>query len=214
MPQAVKTEIVKASDPEAVRKAADAVLSGGVIVYPTETLYGIGGLALNKQAARRVSEIKQRPEGKPFPVLVGDMETLCRHFVISEKQANAYREMLPLPLTLVLREKKAGAFPPEVSKDGRTAVRIPGGEFARRLFEILQEPLISSSANISGSENLLSGSEAACVFRGKVELVVDSGNLPPSEGSAIVSLTEKTPEILRDGDLEPEQLKEFLRWLS
>ncbi|WP_462136971.1 L-threonylcarbamoyladenylate synthase [Candidatus Mycalebacterium sp.] len=210
----VETEIVKASDPDTARKAAEVVLSGGIIVYPTETLYGIGGLALKSAVARRVSEVKQRPEGKPFSVLVGDMETLRRHFVISEKQADAYRKMLPLPLTLVLREKKAGMFPPEVSKDGQTAVRISGGEFARRLFEILKEPLISSSANISGSENPLSGSEAARIFSGKVELIVDYGNLPSSQGSAIVSLAEETPKILRDGDLEPEQLKDFLQWLS
>ncbi len=210
----VETKIVKASDPDAARKAAEVVLSGGIIVYPTETLYGIGGLALRCGAAQRVSEIKQRQEGKPFSVLVGDMEMLHRHFFISEKQADAYGKMLPLPLTLVLRGKTSGAFPPEVSKDGQTAVRISGGEFVQRLFEVLKEPLISSSANISGSENLLSGSEAARIFSGKVELIVDSGNLPSSQGSAIVSLAGKTPEILRDGDLEPEQLKDFLQWLS
>ena len=210
----VKTEVIKAGDPSAAEKAARAVCGGAVIVCPTETLYGIGGLALNREAARKTSDIKRRPPGKPLSVLVRNMEMLLRHFTLTEKQAAAYERMLPLPLTLVLRPREAGAFPPETSKDGHTAARVSGGEFVRRLFELIDEPLISSSANISGEPVVKDGERAERVFGGKVELIVDSGNLPPSEGSAIVSLAGEKPEILRHGDLSPEQLSEFLQWLS
>jgi len=209
-----ETLTVKASDPDAVRKAARTILSGGIIIYPTETLYGIGGLALNRQSAQRVSEVKKRPPDKPLPVLVRDGEMLRRYFIITEKQQEAYQKMLPLPLTLVLRTQGKGVFPPQVSADGRTAVRISAGSFVRRIFDLLDEPLISSSANTSGEANVRNGGEAAEIFRGRVELIVDSGNLRPSEGSAIVSLADKTPAILRHGDLKPEQLSEFLKWLS
>ncbi len=212
--KADKTRTIKASDPNAAEKAAQVILSGGIIVYPTETLYGIGGLALRRDVAERVSEIKQRPPDKPFPVLVKDEKMLAGHFLISGKQMEAYKKILPLPVTLVLRERKTGLFPPQVSKDGQTAVRISHGEFVRRLFARLNEPIISSSANISGKENLSGGAQAERIFGGRVELIVDSGNLPPSEGSAIVSLAEKPPKILRNGDIEPEQLSEFLKWLS
>ncbi len=212
--RAVKTATVKASDPTAASKAIEAVLSGGVIVYPTETLYGIGGLASRRDVAQRVSEIKQRPSDKPLPVLVKDGEMLAEYFLITEKQMRAYKKMLPLPLTLVLRNRKTGLLSPQVSKDGQTAVRISGGEFVRALFAVLREPLISTSANISGAENLFGGAQAERIFNGGVELIVDSGNLPPSEGSAIVSLVGKSPEIIRTGDLGPEQLSEFLIWLS
>lgn len=216
MPQrkTVKTVTVKSSDEDAHEKASNVVLSGGVIVYPTETLYGIGGLALRRDVAKRVSEIKERPPDKPLPVLVKDEHMLSEYFVISAKQMEAYKKALPLPLTLVLRNRKAGLFPPEVSKEGQTAVRISGGGFVRRLFARLHGPLISSSANISGAQNLSDAGRAARIFGGKVELIVDSGNLPPSEGSAIVSLAGKSPRILRKGDLEPGQLEEFLKWLS
>jgi len=210
----LKTAIVKTSEPDAALKAAETVLSGGVIVYPTETLYGIGGLASRPEVAERVSAIKQRPPDKPLPVLVKDLEMLAGYFVISRKQTEAYKKILPLPLTLVLRNRKTAQFPPQVSKDGQTAARISSGEFVRSLFALLNEPLISSSANISGSENLSGGERAAEIFGGKVELIVDSGNLPVSEGSAIVNLSGKSPEILREGDIEPEQLRGFLRWLS
>lgn len=210
----VKTEVIKAGDPLAAQKAAGALNGGGVIIFPTETLYGIGGLALNRRAAGRTSGIKRRPPDKPFPVLVRDMEMLSRYFTVTEKQAAAYERMLPLPLTLVLRPRRAGEFPPEVSKDGLTAARVSCGEFVRRLFELIDEPLTASSANISGAPNIKDGGEAERVFGGRVELIVDSGNLPPSEGSAIVSLAGKRPEILRVGDPGPEKLSEFLQWLS
>ena len=210
----VETEVIKAGDPLAAGKAARAVCGGAVIVYPTETLYGIGGLALNRGAARRTSDIKRRPPGKPFPVLVRDVEMLSRYFTVTDRQAAAYERMLPLPLTLVLRPKRPGAFPPETSKNGATAARVSRGEFVRRLFELIDEPLISSSANISGGPGVKDGQDAERVFGGGVELIVDSGNLPPSEGSAIVSLAGEKPEILRSGDLGPEQLGEFLQWLS
>ncbi len=210
----VKTETVKTSEPGAAQKAARAVLSGGVVVYPTETLYGIGGLASRRDVAARVSRIKKRPDGKPFPVLARDIGMLSRYFVISEKQKDAYRKMFPLPLTLVLRCKNTDFFPPQISKDGKTAVRVSHGEFVRGLFELLDEPLISSSANISGGQNLSCGEEAGRIFGGTVELIVDSGNLPPSKGSAIADLTGETPEILRKGDLDTEQTSEFLKWLS
>ncbi len=209
-----ETKTVKSSDPDAAEKAAQTVLAGGIIIYPTETLYGIGGLALNRHVAQRVSDIKKRPPDKPLPVLVRDEKMLRRYFIITEKQKEAYKKILPLPVTLVLRLREKGIFPPQVSADGLTAVRISGGDFVRRIFDLLDEPLISSSANPSGEPNLRTGAAAAEIFGGRVELIVDSGNLRPSEGSAIVSLADNTPKILRHGDLKPEQMSEFVKWLS
>ncbi|MGI9558621.1 MAG: L-threonylcarbamoyladenylate synthase [Thermodesulfobacteriota bacterium] len=211
---AVKTRIIGAAQERAEEIAAETVFAGGVIVYPTETLYGIGGLALDRGVARRVSDIKRRPPDKPLSVLVKDTEMLSRYFQITEKQTDAIKKILPLPVTVVLNAAEGVQFPPEVSNNGQTAARVSCGEFVGKLFSLLDEPLISSSANISGSANISNGSEAEKIFGGKVELIVDSGNLPPSQGSAIINLTGKKPGVLRRGDIEPEKLSDFLKWLS
>ena len=210
----VKTHIVKADDPDAAEAAARVLQGGGVIIYPTETLYGIGGFARNRETAKRVSALKMRPPDKPLSVLVRDVETLKRHFIITQKQADAYEKILPLPVTLVLETREPDAFAPDTVRDGRTAVRVSSGEFAARLFKRTDEPVISTSANISGAPAVADGAEAEAVFGGEVELIVDSGNLPPSEGSAIVEFADGRPQILRGGDLKSGQLNEFLRWLS
>jgi L-threonylcarbamoyladenylate synthase len=81
-----------------------------------------------------------------------------------------------------------------------------------RLFDLLDQPITSTSANISGEENLFNIGEIRKTFEGKVELIVDSGNLPPSKGSTVVDLTINPPLIIREGDISKEELQEFLEW--
>ena len=94
---------------------------------------------------------------------------------------------------------------------GKVAVRISNHPFVRRLFELISEPLTSTSANISGEENLFNFNEIYGTFKGKVDLIVDSGNLSPSKGSTVIDLTVKPPRIVREGDISREALREFVR---
>ena len=182
------TEIVNQNEETSAGRAAAALRSGGVIVYPTETLYGIGALLSNKEGIKRIFEIKGRPSGKPFPILVGDMKMLEETVKLNKAARKLAREYLPGALTMILKGKRD--LPGELTSGGdKAAVTISGHEFVSKLFEIIEEPLISTSANISGGENLTDFEDIRRVFEGKVDLIVNSGKISASKGSTIVDMT-------------------------
>ncbi|HVY54564.1 MAG TPA: L-threonylcarbamoyladenylate synthase [Thermodesulfobacteriota bacterium] len=200
--------MIGASDPEAPEKAASILRSGGVIVYPTETLYGIGALASNGTSVERVFEIKGRPHASPIPVLGRDLGMLEEVAEFNAAARLLAENFWPGALTLVLKDK--GKLPELITAGtGKTAVRVSAHPFVARLFKELDGPLTSTSANPSGGGNLLEFSHIYREFNGRVELIIDSGNIPPSKGSTVVDVTTTPPEILREGDLSISKLKEF-----
>jgi L-threonylcarbamoyladenylate synthase len=199
------TEVVKENNPESSQRAASVLREGGIIIYPTETLYGIGALALNEESVKRIFNIKERFYGKPIPILVKDREMLSRFVEVTEKASQLIDKFLPGPLTLVLRQKENLPDPISVGT-GKVAVRISSHPFVRRLFTFISEPLTSTSANVSGEENLFNFDEIYGTFSGKVDLIVDSGSLPPSKGSTVIDLTAKPPRIVREGDIRRDML--------
>lgn len=205
------TEVVKENNPESSQKAASVLREGEIIIYPTETLYGMGALALNEESVKKIFKIKERSYGKPIPILVKDEEMLSRFVEVTEEASRLIDKFLPGPLTLVLRQKKN--LPDLISAGTRkAAVRISNYRFVRRLFDFVSEPLTSTSANLSGEGNLFNFDEIYRTFKGEVALIVDSGSLPQSRGSTVIDLTVKPPRIVREGDISKDVLKEFFRW--
>jgi L-threonylcarbamoyladenylate synthase len=181
---------------------------GGIIIYPTETLYGIGALALSEKPVERVFDIKGRPHGNPIPVLGRDRKMLEELVEFNEAALGLAENFWPGPLTLVLKDK--GKLPALITAGtGKAAVRVSANPFVMSLFNELDCPLTSTSANPSGGENLLEFDYIFRTFDGKVELIIDSGNIPPSKGSTIVDATTTPPVILREGDVTSRRLKEF-----
>ncbi len=177
-------------------------------MYPTETLYGLGCLAFNRKACRELVEIKRRSESKGLIVLVKDEKMLEEHFHIPEELLKRYAHCKK-PLTLILKPKSV--FPEEVSgKRESVAVRISTSPFVKRLLGTVDEPITSTSANISGGENSNRISDICGIFAGKIDVIVDSGNLPESAGSAIVNLTTAPPVIIREGDLSVAEIEKIL----
>ena len=203
----IPTDMIGASDPEAPGKAASILRSGGVIVYPTETLYGIGALVSNDKSVERVFEIKVRPLASPIPVLGKDRAMLEEVAEFNAAARLLAEKFWPGPLTLVLKDK--GRLPRLITAGtGKVAVRVSAHPFVARLFDLLEGPLTSTSANPSGSDNLLDFINIYRAFNGHVELIIDSGNIPTSKGSTVVDVTTTPPEILRQGDLAISKLKE------
>ena len=203
------TEVISANNPESGQKAARALNGGGVIVYPTETLYGIGAFALLDEPVERIFEIKGRPHGKPIPVLIKDLEMMEQMAEITPVALSLAERFWPGALTLILKQK--AAMPELVTcGTGKIALRISANPFVQSLFKLINEPLTSTSANMSGGENINKSEDLLDTFNGKVDLIVDSGNIPVSKGSTIVDLTLDPPEILRVGDISPEKIKEFI----
>ena len=202
------TEIIKENHPLVFDKISECLTGGGVIIYPTETLYGIGCLAFNREACQRIVKIKQRSGDKGLIVLIRDTEMLDRHFHVPAGVLERYSRNQK-PLTLILRPKSA--FPEEVS-GGRDSVaaRISPSPFVKEVLSRVGEPITSTSANISGRGNSNRFTDIRRDFPSGIDVIVDSGTLPPSMGSAIVNLTTPSPEIIREGDLSVTEIKEIL----
>ena len=201
--------VVKEENPDSPKIAASVLNNGGIIIYPTETLYGLGALALDEESVNNIFSIKGRIHGNPIPILVRDKEMLSEYVVVTDEANRLIEKFLPGPLTLVLKEKKN--LPHFISAGtGNIAIRISRHPFVRRLFDLLSQPITSTSANISDQQNLFSFDEIYKTFSNKVELIVDSGNLPRSKGSTVIDLTVKPALLIREGDISGERLKEFI----
>ncbi len=183
-------------------------MDGGVVAYPTETLYGLGCIAFDQDACEKVVDVKYRSISKGLIVLVKDKEMLNEHFNISQDLLHRYSGS-GKPITLVL--KPICDFPEQVSGNrDSVAVRISPSPFVRKLFDYIEEPITSTSANISGSDNSNRFEDVARDFTGKIDVLVDSGNLPKSGGSAIVDVTTSPPVIIRQGDLSLSEIEKII----
>jgi L-threonylcarbamoyladenylate synthase len=197
-------------DPDAHLDAVVAHLrAGGLIAYPTETVYGLGG-GVRPDVVQRVRALKARERGKPLIVLVRSAEA-----VSDLRWTDGARELArifwPGPLTLVL-EDPLGIFPPGVRDEDTHAVgvRVSPHPFVALIVERLGEPLTSTSLNAAGEPPAESGSAAAEVVRrlGAPEvLVLDGGTLAPSKPSSVVDCTGPEPVVLREGAVPTNRLR-------
>lgn len=196
--------------PELIERCVQVVAGGGILVYPTDTIYGIGCDALNRDAVRRVYEIKRRPESKPMIVLIhaiGALELLAAP--ISPHVAELLAACWPGPLTVILRAN-ADRVPWLAGASGTVGVRLPAHPFCRRLMEASGAPLLSTSANLSGEEYAGDIGVLARVFGAEADLLVDAGALPASPPSTIVDCSGTTPVLVREGALPRAGLARFL----
>jgi L-threonylcarbamoyladenylate synthase len=195
---------------EGYPEAIAALRRGDVIVFPTETLYGLGADALNSQAVEQVFQLKGRDPVNPIPVLVADREML--HAVVADVPKAAQkliRQFWPGPLTLVLPARKE--IPkPLCNPSGGVGVRISSQAIATRLVNALGRPLTATSANPSGKEPARTVPEAKTYFGDQIEVFVDGGKLTAKTGSTVVKVMGDTIKIIRQGELNAAELGRVL----
>jgi L-threonylcarbamoyladenylate synthase len=185
---------------QAIPRVLDHLRAGGVMAYPTETVYGFG-CALRPQALAQLRALKRRVETKPFLLLVARREDApgLQWTPVAQRLADAF---WPGPLTLAL-EAARDAFPAEVrSVDGTVAVRATSHPGVRRLLERLGAPITSTSANVPGGQAALdaAGARRAVEWLGGREvLVLDGGTLPPTPSSTVIDASRVPPRLLRPG---------------
>lgn len=181
-------------DEEIIFKAINVLADGGVVLYPTDTVYGLGANIFDKKAVKRVFEIKKRSYLKPLSILVKDVETIDLVAKISMGQKNTIMEYLPGPYTFILDKR---SIVPRIITSGTSyvGVRVPGNGLARRLAGIF--PITTTSANISDDEVLTNPSDILDQLDCEVDLVIDVGDLGPAKSSTIVDLTSFKPKIIR-----------------
>lgn len=197
------------ADEEGLRVAAATMRNGGVVIYPTETVYGIGCLPSDPDATMRICEIKGRAE-KPLPLVCSDTE-MARKVVqfnaTAEKLAEAF---WPGPLMFILPSKVV--YPMWVTHGKSTlGLRVPGTEVPRKLAQLAGGVIVSTSANISGEPPATTAKEALSKTGFKVDLVVDGGPSPGGKPSTIIDLSGKEMWILRSGPISGTQIMETLK---
>ncbi len=193
-------EIIQALDVD-YQAIAQSLREGNVIIYPTDTAYALGADATNAQGVARIFDVKQRDTDKTLSLIVADRamaETWLEFSPLATELADTY---WPGPLTLTLPHKKEGLMP-ETMHEGFVAVRMPNEEHAVLIAEALGAPIVSTSANTSGTGPQYSMQEVVASLADRAELVssgIDAGMLPNKGVSTIVKVWNNTKEILREG---------------
>lgn len=190
--------------------AVELIKKGKIVVFPTETVYGIGTNGLDEKAIKRLYEIKQRPLNKPISLLVSNMEMVNLIAKdITETEYKIMEKFFPGPLTIILKKKE---IVPDILTAGQdtVGVRMPSGEIARKLVEYANVPIATPSANISGEPSGTNLQEIKKHFEGKVDYFIDGGNSELGLASTIVQVIDGKPQILRQGSITLEEIIEIL----
>jgi L-threonylcarbamoyladenylate synthase len=206
----VDTRLLSANSPADLDEAAGLLVRGGLVAFPTETVYGLGALALEPLSVRGIYAAKGRPATNPLIVHVlgeEDARLLCARWPI-EAQELADR-FWPGPLTLVL--PRTDRVPDEVTGGGPTvAVRAPSHPAARKLLARVRAPLAAPSANRSEHVSPTTAAHVLRDLNGRIDAVVDGGRAPVGIESTVVALTPAGPRLLRAGAVPRTALEELL----
>lgn len=193
-----------------VKEAAGILRSGGIVVYPTETVYGIGCDPLDSEACRRVYSLKKRTHSKPFILLADSMKTVEDFAGIPDGVAKKLAaKFWPGPLTLIIEPSQplpAHLFGPS----GGVAFRVTPGAVAAALSREFGMPVVSTSANISGSKPAVTYDEAFAAFGSFTDCVLENTEKPDGLPSTVIDLTSAEPAILRTGAIGEQCIREVL----
>ncbi|MFH1189796.1 MAG: L-threonylcarbamoyladenylate synthase [Candidatus Omnitrophota bacterium] len=188
-------------DKDAIAYAAGIIKGGGIVAFPTETVYGLAANMLDDKAVRRLCRIKSRPRGKPFTVHVADTGAVkkmgCR---ITREAALLIRKFWPGPLTIILRSKSGV----------KLGFRMPANAAALRLIRAAGVPVVAPSANLSGGKPPASAREALRDMGGKIDMILDAGRTKVGVESTVIDITSLRPVILREGAISSKTLLKVL----
>ena len=197
---------------DAVSQAVTVLKRGGVIVYPTDTVYGLGANACDWYAVEQVFKIKKRPFSRPLPIIARNIKWVAELAFVPPKLEKILSEIWPGPTTVILPKKEV--IPSIVTaKRKSVGIRIPDYILTDKLLGRFGYPLTATSANISGEEATGDIKKIIEMFHNEIwkpDLILDAGVLPSCEPSTILDLTTIKPKIVRVGPTKPERLWEIL----
>jgi len=204
-----ETRLIPAAQPNAIEQALRVLRAGGLVAFPTDTVYGVGALAFDGPAVESIYAAKDRPVEKAIPILIADAEDLDKVAVDIPRMARVLAARFwPGPLTLVV--PKQPTLPEAVSATVTVAVRIPDHPVARALLRAAG-PMAVTSANLSGQPSPVSAEEVMRQLNGRIPLVLDGGITPGGIPSTLVDCLGSEPVILREGPLTKEQILAALK---
>jgi len=206
----VRTEVVPTTHPTAIERALAVLRAGGLVAFPTDTVYGVGALPFLAPAVERIFLAKGRPRSKAIPLLLDSATRLpeVAENIPPEASLLAHK-FWPGPLTIVLTRKST--VPDVVTAGGTSvAVRVPDHPFALRLIAAAGGALAATSANRSGQPDPVTAQEVFGSLQGRIDLILDGGPCPGGVASTVIDLTHAVPRIVRWGAVERDALKEAL----
>jgi len=190
-----------------IEKGVKILQKGGVIAFPTDTVYGLGADAFNSTAVERIYEIKNRPKHRQLPLLIADVERLTTLAdPIPEIAWFLARRFWPGGLTLVL--PKTDSLPVYLASGPTIAIRVPDHPACLAIIQHLGNPIIGTSANISDQPAALTAEEVGQQLGGKIDFIINGGKCPGGKESTVVDVTRESPRILRQGIIPAYEIDE------
>ena len=206
MPLILKVDQDPSQSKETIRQAAQFIVDGGVVAFPTETFYGLAALATEDEAIEKVFLLKKRPFHKPLTILIAEVAELAG--LVETVPIEAYRlaaSFWPGPLTLVFFAAKN--LPARLtSGTGKIGVRISPHPVAQALVQAVGAPITATSANLSGLPSCRSSSEVLVQLGSELDAILEAGLTPGTKVSTIADVTTRPPKILRIGAIAPQEV--------
>lgn len=197
-------------DLEKLKKPAEMIKEGKIVIFPTETVYGIGTNGLKSDSIKKIYEIKKRDFNKPISLLVNSIEmieTVAED--ISDLEYALINRFCPGPFTIILKKKKE--VPDILTANGDTVgIRMPDSLIARTLIDYSGVPIATPSANISGKPSGTSVDNIMKDFKDSVDCIIDSGESKLGIASTIVKVENEKPIILREGSIKKDEIFDFV----
>jgi len=207
----------KANNKRLIQDTITILKKGGLIVSPSDTVYGLLGDATSDLAVGKSIEFKSRPAGKAISVFVSSLKMLQEYVEVSEKQKSLLNQFLPGPFTIILPAKHKTSLLLE-SEDGTLGVRIPNYDFIIKLVSEYGKPITATSANLSGDNPHYSVESLMNSLSEKkkelIDLIIDSGKLPRYKPSTVIDLTTSELKIIRQGDISVGKQNHFFSYSS
>ena len=193
-----------------LKEPAQIIKKGGIVIFPTETVYGIGTNGLDENAIRKLYEVKQRPLNKPISLLVNNIEMVEKIAKnITEVEYKLMERFFPGPLTIIL--EKRDIIPDILTSNTNTVgIRMPSGEIAKKLIEFAGVPIATSSSNISGKPSGTNITDIKKDFEGKVDCFIDNGESEIGVPSTVIRIIDNIPHILRQGTISEEEIRKII----
>lgn len=193
-----------------LKQTAQIIKDGGVVVFPTETVYAVGTNGLNEKSIEKLYEVKKRPENKPISLLVNSVEMIEKIAKdITPLEHKLIKKFFPGPLTIILKKKE---IVPNIltSNTEFVGIRMPENEIAINLINLLGGPIAATSANISGNPSGTKIEDIINELKENVDCYIDGGISKIGVSSTVVQIIDGVPKILRKGSITEEQIKDVI----
>ncbi|MBN2067676.1 MAG: threonylcarbamoyl-AMP synthase [Candidatus Diapherotrites archaeon] len=202
---AIIKQILGGNERAILEKAARIMKDGGVVVFPTESSYGLGTDALNENAIKKLGMIKQQPDEKNISVIVSNLEQAKEFGLVNEEAEKLVQKFMPGPLTLVVPKR---ANVPDALSERTIAFRISSNRIASELCKAVGNAITATSANLHGRPSIYSAKEVIKEFNNRVHMIIDAGELPRNQPSTIYDVGNK--RVLRHGPVKEQEIMKAL----